>query len=102
MIPRGRSGGKVEDRVPWNGRGGCDENHAGAWAIYFGYGEAGETGEKAAVRYVLSDAEIAAILAVEGMKLTPEAEERLKQTKSLSPERRLAAIIAAHKPARGR
>jgi hypothetical protein len=61
-----------------------------------------KAGRKSAVRYVLSDAEIAAILAVEGMKLSPEGEERLKQTKSLSPEKRRAVTIAAYKSARGR
>jgi hypothetical protein len=57
---------------------------------------------KIAVRYVLSDADIAAVLAVEGMKLSPESEKRLKRTKLLSPAKRRAATIAAYKTARGR
>jgi hypothetical protein len=31
------------------------------------------------------------------LKLTPEAEKRLKETEGMSPEERVAAIIAAYK-----
>lgn len=57
---------------------------------------------KAPRRYVLTREEFAAISAVEGLKLTPDAEKRLKETEGLSPEKRLAVILAAHQPARGR
>lgn len=57
---------------------------------------------KTTVRYRLAGAEIAALLAVEGMKLTPESAKRLMRTKSLSPAKRRAATIAAYKAARGR
>jgi hypothetical protein len=51
---------------------------------------------KAPRRYVLAREEFAAITAVEGLKLTPDAEKRLKETESLSPEERMAVIIRAH------
>lgn len=41
-------GEKDGDRVPWIGRSGCDGCHSGGWAIYFGYGEAGERKRKGA------------------------------------------------------
>ncbi|MGD0368920.1 MAG: hypothetical protein ABSA94_15805 [Acidobacteriaceae bacterium] len=48
-------------------------------------------------RFVLGREEIAAIQAVEGLKLSPEGEQRLKETEGLSPEERIAVIIAAYK-----
>ena len=57
---------------------------------------------KAPRRYALTREEFAAISAVEGLKLTPEAEKRLKETESLSPEERLAVIVRAHTPRRAR
>lgn len=59
---------------------------------------------EAAERFVLEREEIAAICAVEGLKLSPESEQRLKETEGLSPEQRVAVIIAAYKAkaARGR
>jgi hypothetical protein len=53
-------------------------------------------------RYALTRKEFAAISAVEGLKLTPNAEKRLEETESLSPEERLAVIIRAHTPRRAR
>ena len=51
---------------------------------------------KAPLRYALTHEEFAAVTAVEGLKLTPEAEKRLKETASLSPDERIAVIIRAH------
>jgi len=51
---------------------------------------------KAPRRYVLTREEFAAISAVEGLKLTPEAEKRLQETESLSPDERIALIVRAH------
>jgi len=45
----------------------------------------------------MSREEVEAIFAVEGLKLTPEAEQRLKETEGMSPEERIAVIIAAYK-----
>jgi hypothetical protein len=59
---------------------------------------AGRTG----VRYVVGDANFAAITAVEGLTLSPEGEKRLKRARSMSPAKRRAATIAAYKAARGR
>jgi hypothetical protein len=50
-----------------------------------------------AKRYSLKPEEWAAICAVEGLKLSPESEKRLKDTEHLSPEERMAVIIAAYK-----
>jgi hypothetical protein len=52
---------------------------------------------KAPLRYVMSREEVEAIFAVEGLKLTPEAEQRLKETEGMSPEDRIAVIIRAYK-----
>jgi hypothetical protein len=57
---------------------------------------------KAPRRYALTREEFAAISAVEGLKLTPAAEKRLKETESLSPEERLAVIVRAHTGRRAR
>jgi hypothetical protein len=57
---------------------------------------------KTTVRYVVGDANFAAITAVEGLKLSAEGELRLKRAKSMSPAKRRAATIAAYKPNRGR
>jgi hypothetical protein len=57
---------------------------------------------KASRRYALTREEFAAISAVEGLKLTPDAEKRLKETESLSPEERLAVIVRAHTGHRAR
>lgn len=51
-------------------------------------------------RFTLSREDVAAIFAVEGLKLTPEAEQRLKETEGMSPEERRAVIIAAYASAR--
>jgi hypothetical protein len=51
------------------------------------------------VRYVVGDANFAAITAVEGLHLSPEGEERLKRARSMSPAKRRAATIAAFKVA---
>jgi hypothetical protein len=48
-------------------------------------------------RFVLGREDWAAICAVEGLKLSPEGEQRLKETEGLSPEERRAVIIAAYK-----
>jgi len=37
---------------------------------------------------------------VEGLKLSPESEQRLKETEHLSPEERVAVIIAAYRAGR--
>jgi hypothetical protein len=57
-----------------------------------------------AKRYSLGREDMAAICAVEGLKLSPESQQRLKDTEHLSPEERVAVIIAAYKAkaARGR
>jgi hypothetical protein len=47
--------------------------------------------------FVLGREDMAAICAVEGLKLSPESEQRLKETEGLSPEERRAVIIAAYK-----
>jgi hypothetical protein len=57
---------------------------------------------KTAVGYVLGDENFAAITAVEGLKLSAEGEKRLKRARSMSPAKRRAVTIAAHKSARGR
>jgi len=57
---------------------------------------------KTAVRYVIGDANFAAITAVEGLHLSAEGEKRLKRAKSMSPAKRRAATIAAYKSARAR
>jgi hypothetical protein len=46
-------------------------------------------------RFTLSREDVAAIFAVEGLKLTPEAEQRLKETEGMSPEERRALTIQA-------
>jgi len=61
----------------------------------------GTTG-KTPVRYVLGDANFAAITAVEGLKLSAEGEKRLKRARSMSPAKRRAATIAAYRSLRGR
>jgi hypothetical protein len=48
-------------------------------------------------RFVLGREDMAAICAVEGLKLSPESEQRLKETEGLSPEERIAVVIAAYK-----
>jgi hypothetical protein len=53
-------------------------------------------------RYVIGRAQFAAISAVEGLKLTPASEKRLKETEGLSPQQRRGPIVAAYKKARGR
>lgn len=45
--------------------------------------------------FVLGREKFAAISAVEGLKLTPEGEKRLKETEALSPEERRAVILRA-------
>jgi hypothetical protein len=57
---------------------------------------------KTAGRYVVGDANFAAITAVEGLQLSAEGAKRLKRAKSMSPAKRRAATIAAYKPTRGR
>lgn len=57
---------------------------------------------KSTVRYALRREEFAAITAVEGLKLTPEAEKRLKETESLPPDERMAVVIRAHTGRRAR
>jgi hypothetical protein len=57
---------------------------------------------KTAVRYVIGDANFAAITAVEGLRPSAEGEKRLKRAKSMSPAKRRAATIAAYKSARSR
>ena len=52
--------------------------------------------------YVLAREEFAAITAVEGLKLTPEAEKRLKETESLPPDERMAVVIRAQTNRRAR
>ncbi len=47
--------------------------------------------------FTLSREDVAAIFAVEGLKLTPEAEQRLKETEGMSLEERRAVIIRAYK-----
>jgi hypothetical protein len=37
---------------------------------------------------------------VEGLKLSPEAEQRLKDTEGMTPEERVAVIIGAYKARR--
>ncbi|HEY1498061.1 MAG TPA: hypothetical protein VGF88_00650 [Acidobacteriaceae bacterium] len=52
---------------------------------------------EAAVRpFVLGREKFAAITAVEGLRLTPDGEKRLKETESLRPEERRAAILRAY------
>ncbi len=57
-----------------------------------------------AKRYLLGREDMAAICAVEGLKLSAESQQRLKECGALSPEERCAVIIAAYKAkaARGR
>lgn len=50
----------------------------------------------AAKPYVLGRARFAAITAIEGLKLTTDAESRLERTRSLPPELRRAEIIRAY------
>ena len=57
---------------------------------------------KAPRRYALTREEFAAISAVEGLKLTPAAEKRLKETESLPPDERMAVVIRAHTNRRAR
>jgi hypothetical protein len=57
---------------------------------------------KAPRRYVLEREEFAAIRAVEGLKLTAAADDRLKEAESLSPEERRAVIIRAYSGSRVR
>ena len=45
-------------------------------------------------RFTLSREEVEAIFAVEGLKLTLEAEQRLQETEGMSPAERRAVIIA--------
>jgi len=45
--------------------------------------------------YVIGRRAFAAITAVEGLKLTRESEERLKQTEHMSPAERLAVTMKA-------
>ncbi|HEX4066954.1 MAG TPA: hypothetical protein VHZ09_13110 [Acidobacteriaceae bacterium] len=52
--------------------------------------------------FVLGREKFAAITAVEGLRLTPEAERRLRETEALSPEERRAAILGAYAPYRVR
>ncbi|MGB9029910.1 MAG: hypothetical protein WCC27_07305 [Acidobacteriaceae bacterium] len=57
---------------------------------------------KTTVGYVIGDANFAAITAVEGLKLSPEGEKRLKRARSMSPAKRRAVTIAAYKAVRER
>jgi hypothetical protein len=50
--------------------------------------------------FKLSREEFVAITAVEGLKLSPEAEQRLKDTEGMTPEERVAVIIGAYKARR--
>jgi hypothetical protein len=50
---------------------------------------------KTPLRYAMSREEVEAIFAVEGLKLTPEAEQRLKETEGMSPEEWRALTIQA-------
>jgi hypothetical protein len=52
--------------------------------------------------YVLGRVRFAAITAVEGLKLTREAEARLQRTRTLSPEQRRAETIQAFAESRKR
>lgn len=49
----------------------------------------------AAKPYVLGRSRFAAITAIEGLKLTRDAEERLDRTRTLSPELRRAETLRA-------
>jgi hypothetical protein len=52
--------------------------------------------------YVLGQQRFAAITAVEGLKLSPDAEARLQRTRPLSPEQRRAETIRAFAESRKR
>jgi len=72
------------------------------WRYTWGMAKPSKGAGKTTVRYVLGDANFAAITAVEGLKLSPEGEKRLKRARTMSPAKRRAATIAAYKSARGR